>query len=52
MFNINRIVLAINKKYANCIFFILINISFRFRSAKMTHNVFGLGEGGDFHHKC
>ena len=31
MFNINRIVLAINKKYANFIFFILINISFSFR---------------------
>ena len=48
MFNINRIVLAINKKYANCIFFILINISFRFRSAKMTHNVPALGEVANF----
>ena len=40
MFNINRIVLATNKKYANFSFFKLINISFRYRYAKMTHNLY------------
>jgi hypothetical protein len=23
-----------------------------FKLKDITHNVFGLGEGGDFHHKC
>jgi len=45
-----NIIIVVNVSVAIMIFFIFVILFSGLNS--LTDNVFGLGEGGDFHHKC